>query len=253
MRDRPEVDPDRIGLLAVSQGTWVASVVGAADARLAFLVQIAGPAVSPVEADTYAVKHGWRRAGLAADELQTAEQLWHLEVAAIRSAPESAAWRRYLSAVESARRQRWYPKADYSPSQPTGWFTGWYRLVSDHQPAAAIAATRAASLWVYGASDSESDVAVNAAILRDLAVRATGAIEVACFADAGHGLNVPVDRAEDALPSTVAPGFFELVDDWIARRADLPAPADGGLAALLDRSAVTGCPAVEPVRRPSRR
>jgi dienelactone hydrolase len=247
LRARPDVDPERVGLVAVSQGTWVASLVGASDPRLAFVVQIAGPAVSPLEADTFALLHRWRHAGLTAGELTAAGLLWTLEVAAVRSPPGSPAWTRYRDAVARAVRTSWYPKSRYSPSEPTGWFAGWYPLVAGHQPGAAISATMAPSLWIYGAGDSQSDVERNVQVLRSLRASARAPIEMACFPNAGHGLNVPVESASGAMPATVAPGFFGLIDGWLTLQAELPDGANLGFAAFDDGSSSVGCAGVSVV------
>lgn len=227
LRGRADVDASQVGLLAVSQGAWVASFAAASDPRLAFLVQIAGPAVSPLEADTYASIQGWRRAGLQGAELGQAERLWRMEVAAIRSSAGSLAWRRYDRAVSAAVTALWYQKARYSPADPASWFTTWYRLVAGHEPARAIANTQAASLWVYGDRDTQSDAARNVRTLRHLRQSARAAIDMVCFPDADHGLNTPAGR--DATgPVMVAPGFFDVVDDWIRVHAGMGPSTDGG-------------------------
>ena len=229
LRGRADVDASQVGLLAVSQGTWVASLAAASDPQLTFLVQLAGPAVSPLEADTYASIQGWRRTGLQAAELRQAERLWRMEVAAIRSGPGSSAWRRYDRAVSAAGMASWYVKARYSPADPTSWFATWYRLVAAHEPARAIADTQAPSLWVYGDRDTQSDMARNVRTLRQLRQSARTAIDTACFPNADHGLNTPAGR--DATgPVTVAPGFFDLVDGWIRRHVGMGPSPDGGAA-----------------------
>ncbi|MEX1257734.1 MAG: alpha/beta fold hydrolase [Gemmatimonadota bacterium] len=46
LRERPEIDPDRVGLIGHSEGGWVAPGVAADTEDVAFLVMLAGPSVS---------------------------------------------------------------------------------------------------------------------------------------------------------------------------------------------------------------
>jgi uncharacterized protein len=71
LRSVPEVDPDRVGLFAESEGAWIAPVMAAQDERIAFVFMISAPVVPPREqaafaADSYLrntnVPHGVFRA-----------------------------------------------------------------------------------------------------------------------------------------------------------------------------------------------
>ena len=54
LRQRPDVDPDKVGLFGESEGTWVAPIAAAQDPRIAFLVLVSAPIVSPARQATYA-------------------------------------------------------------------------------------------------------------------------------------------------------------------------------------------------------
>lgn len=54
LRQRPDVHPGRVGLFGESEGTWVAPVAAAKDPRIAFLVMVSAPIVSPAQQATYA-------------------------------------------------------------------------------------------------------------------------------------------------------------------------------------------------------
>lgn len=54
LRDRPDVDPDQIGLFAESEGTWVAPVAAVEDPDIAFLIMVSAPIVAPAQQATYA-------------------------------------------------------------------------------------------------------------------------------------------------------------------------------------------------------
>src|SRR5439155_13512722 len=46
LRQRPDIDPKRVGLGAGSEGGWLAPVVAARDPDLAFILTVMGPALS---------------------------------------------------------------------------------------------------------------------------------------------------------------------------------------------------------------
>jgi pimeloyl-ACP methyl ester carboxylesterase len=228
LRQQPTVDPERVGLFAVSQGTWVAGAAAARDPRIGFVVQVSGPLVSPFEADTYAALGAWRAAGLGDGERAEAEQLWRLEVAAIRR-PGAAAWDRYRQAVRDAREKSWYAKSRYAPTAPDDWFARWYRRVADFDPIPHLERVRAPVLWVYGDHDTQSDVTRNLEAIDRLRRSAPVRFEVARFAAAGHGMLAPVDSQGRALgPLATPPGFFEAVELWLARQGGQAPGRDGG-------------------------
>lgn len=53
-RSWPTVDPDRVGVYAESEGCWVAPVMAAADAQIAFVILASAPVVTPRQQGAYA-------------------------------------------------------------------------------------------------------------------------------------------------------------------------------------------------------
>lgn len=218
LRRRPDVDPDRIGLFSVSQGTWVAALAAARDPGIRFLVQVSGPVVSPFEADTYATLNRWRVAGLSADERDAAERMWRQEVDVIRRPNDSTAWNRYAAADLAARTESWYRKSRYAPSIPDDWFTTWYRLVADFDPVSQLRQVKAPVLWMYGTNDTQSDVPRNLRIIEQLRADRRRRFDVALFRATGHGMFAPVDSMGDARGPLATPAqFFQTLQKWLAR------------------------------------
>jgi uncharacterized protein len=56
LRTRADVDPDTIGLFAVSEGAWIAPVAAAKDPRISFVVLVSAPVVSPAQQAAYATR-----------------------------------------------------------------------------------------------------------------------------------------------------------------------------------------------------
>lgn len=54
LRGRADVDPEQVGLLGESEGTWVAPIAAAHDPDVAFMVLVSAPIVPPAQQATYA-------------------------------------------------------------------------------------------------------------------------------------------------------------------------------------------------------
>lgn len=54
LRERPEVDPARVGVYAESEGGWIAPVMASADPALAFVVLVSAPVVPPRQQAAFA-------------------------------------------------------------------------------------------------------------------------------------------------------------------------------------------------------
>lgn len=219
VRDRPEVDPGRVGLLAVSQGSWVAGIVAAGDPRLAFVVHVSGPAVSVREADTHALRAELERDRL--DERSIGERLavWDLLVEFALSEDDDEAWRRLERAVREAAERSWSETHPVSTGERDSWWKGWYGRVADHDPVPFLRRSSTPMLWVYGVEDGESDIVRNVEVLERLRTSDDKAYTIATFPGAGHGLMVPVtDDGIDRPPLTAAPGFLGTVLGWMDAR-----------------------------------
>lgn len=64
LRQLPRVDPDRVGLYAESEGTWIAPVMAAADPQIAFVAMVSAPVVVPRSQAAYAVDSYLRNTGV---------------------------------------------------------------------------------------------------------------------------------------------------------------------------------------------
>lgn len=67
LRDRPGVDPDRVGIYGESEGAWVAPVMAAEDPRIAFVVLVSAPVVPPREQAAFAADSYLRNTGVPED------------------------------------------------------------------------------------------------------------------------------------------------------------------------------------------
>jgi len=220
LRAHPSIDATRLGLLAVSQGSWIAGLVARSDPSVRFVVNVSGPAVSVVEADTYAVEAELRRDGWPEQDISERLRLWQLNAQVARDPESNEAWARLQTAIDAVRERAWFRSSPYDPDRQSPWRT-WYHLVLDYDPRPVLDVLDIPMLWVFGAMDGQSDPARNLAILEGLR-RAGRAYTIAVYPQAGHGLLVPVDpRGRDADVLTTAPGFFLDLKRWLYTQLDL--------------------------------
>jgi dienelactone hydrolase len=66
LRERPEVDPDRVGLWGVSEGGWVVPIAAARSSDVAFAILVSAPNVSPESQAAWAFDDHLRRMGAPA-------------------------------------------------------------------------------------------------------------------------------------------------------------------------------------------
>ncbi len=226
---RSDVDSNSIGLLAVSQGGWVATLAARRSPRIAYTMLISCPAVSPCEADSYASWIRSRRAGLSASEADERAELWREYVAYLREGARDEDWIRLLSSVESARSRPWFRLDELDPEPRRSWFADWYPLILDFDPRPVLEQLRIPMLWIYGSADTQSDVGRNVAVLTQLRDRIGLSIDVAVLQGGDHGVGVAAQSLSDeARHFTAAPGFLETVDSWLRQRRALVADGVNG-------------------------
>ena len=214
LRRHAAIDSTRLGLLAVSQGSWVAGLVARLDPGVRFVVHISGPAVPVVEADTYALESELRREGWAEEDIAERSELWRLSTQVARDPDSDEAWGQLQSAIKGVRSRGWFQRSPYEPNRRSPWRT-WYHHVLDYDPAPVLRVLDIPMFWVFGAMDSESDPATNVAILERLRRRGK-AYTIAVYPEAGHGLLIPVDsRGKQGELLTTAPGLFPDLTRWL--------------------------------------
>lgn len=211
---RDDIAQGRIGLLAVSQGGWVGGLAASYSENISYLLRIAAPAVSALEADTYALVWQMRRDGFRAEEIDAAVAVWREEADLTRHLDSEEHWERYDRIIRDARSERWFDASGYTALTREDWFGEWYGKVLDHDPRGLLEASDLPMLWMYGAEDSQSDVQKNVAVLGEYRNQMAKDLEVLVYPDAGHGLLT----AGESFP-TVPTTFFGDLLDWLERKS----------------------------------
>lgn len=215
---RPEIDARRVGLLGHSEGGDIAPMVAARNAKVAFVVLLAGPAIP---GDQLIVEQTRALALASGAPQQVAEKSADAEaklVAIVKSdkpaAERDKALRDALSSLGlSGDKLETTFKALTSP---------WYVEFLRYDPATSLSKLKVPLLALYGDKDLQVPPAVNVPALKKI-LDAAGdkQYETEVF----PGLNHLFQTAKTGLPSeygeieeTIAPEVLKKIGDWILAR-----------------------------------
>lgn len=214
---RPEIDAARIGLIGHSEGATFAELAMQDGADPAWLVALAGPALSGGEIITAQVERISTASGMPAEAVarNTAYQRRLMEAVASHADDADAA-RRAVHALllESGR------SADEAARLAAAMSSDWYRGMVAHDPAESIGAIRVPMLAVFGGKDLQVPADESAAAVSRLKPDA----DVVVLPGLNH-LFQPADTGLMAeygqIETTLDPSVIETVVDWVAVRAGL--------------------------------
>jgi pimeloyl-ACP methyl ester carboxylesterase len=213
LQARPEIDATRIGLMGHSEGGNTALIATSTGVPAAFVVLIAGPAVTGAEIVTEQAARLAEAAGRTPEQVAEVRRTQGAVMAAVvANRADGVAAARAVEAVLTA--------AGQSPEQARSGIaalsSGWYRHFAAYDPAPALTALRGPLLAVYGGRDLTVPPDQNSEALARLKPDADIVIL--------PGLNHLMQTATTGLPTeygtlteTLAPEALETVTDWIVR------------------------------------
>ena len=213
LRTRREIDPARIGLMGHSEGGMTAPLAVSQGALAAFVVMIAGQAVSGADIITEQAARLAEAAGASPEQVaETRRVQGEVMAAVVRNRDDGPAAARDAEAVLVA--------AGQSPAQARAGVRAlsspWYRWFASHDPAPALAALDVPVLGIYGGKDLQVPADQNAEAL----ARIQPAAEIVVL----PGLNHLMQTAGSGLPAeygtiaeTLAPEAISTVTDWVVR------------------------------------
>lgn len=230
LRRRPEIDPDRVGLIGHSEGAILAVMVAAGTPAPAFIVMLAGTGV-PGDQILYSQAASLFKAQGASDDAIAWDRSIRERVFAILKAeaggkPNTAAREKLLEELGAAKpvapgapdgaAARQLASALFKASQP------WLQFFLEFDPRPTLMKVRCPVLAIGGDRDVQVPARENLTEI-EKALAAGGNKEVTTVAL--PGLNHLLQTSVTGTPSeyatieeTIAPAVLKLVSDWIAKR-----------------------------------
>lgn len=207
LRGRPEIDPERVGLVGLSQGGWIVPVA-AARAPVAFVVDVSGASVSFAEQSFHEMANTTRQAGYDAEAVAGVLRL-------NRAAGEyliTGEWEPYRQARERGMATAWGEIAGGFPAEPDATIWTFIREVFRFDPMPYWLQVSEPVFVVYGGEDERDNVPVAESVRRlEFAFQSVGKTDyrILVVPGVGHGI-----RLEDH-PHPLAPAFVEALGRWL--------------------------------------
>jgi pimeloyl-ACP methyl ester carboxylesterase len=234
LRAHPRIDPARVGLIGHSEGGWVAPLAASRSDAVAFVVMLAGPAVSGEEilyAQTRAIS---RASGASPASIEASEAVARQIYRIILTEPDSARAISSILALTDTILRTLPP--DQAAALDSAWnapgraeqfrqglpttVTPWFRFLLAYDPAAALDALRVPVLALFGELDLQVPPAQSVPVLERLwADHPDATIHVF------PGLNHLFQHAQTGLVAeyatieeTFAAEALNRISEWITRR-----------------------------------
>jgi uncharacterized protein len=193
LRGHPGVAPETVGLLGHSEGGWVGLRVCAGHLAPAFLILNSCPAVSFLEAETFAL-------AAAGVEQHTARAVLGELVEAVRSGLGAAEAQQIL---DGHKHEAWYPTLEGFVLDDTTWaqWGAWF----DYDPERDLEHLTVPTLALLGENDAVVPVQVSVDRYEQTAEQATRQQRTKVFPDADHRLRTSTG---------FAPGYLSSISSW---------------------------------------
>lgn len=213
LRAHPKVAGQPVGLVGISQGSWVALLAAADTTDVDFIVTISGPGVSPAVQERARIEAEVRATGSSAADV--AEALDWID-ARTRRLLDDEAVETVLADQEALAGRPWYAAATEYFDNPV--MLRFLAGMIGMEPAAVLPRVTCPVLSFFGGSDWVVPVGPSvAAFARLLPDPRQGQHGIAVFPGGDHGLYV-ADRAPGVeRRSQLAAGYLPMLADFLAR------------------------------------
>ncbi len=233
LRGRPEIAPTRVGILGHSEGGIVAAMVAARRPEVAFVVSLAGSAVTGYETIVRQVELIVLAAGASADAAAAAAAqqrvILDLVVAGDWEALETLVVEIKLAQIAALPPAQQQALGDLNALARTlaaqdlaAFQSAWYREFLVHDPAQDWAKVRVPVLAVFGGVDVQVDADQNEAALEEAISRAGNRdVTVVVLPEANHLFQKAVTGGLEEyalLPMEFHPRLLPAIVDWLLAR-----------------------------------
>lgn len=150
VRGRSDIRADAIGLVGISQGSWIAMIAASRSDDVAFVVSLSGAATTPAEQELDRV-----RLEMSADGYEQAEIVEALDL--YRRLNEyvhtGTGWDELQQTRLHALDRNWIPNYFDVPPAPDHWLVGFWKGMLDYDPVPAMRQVRCPILALWGGRD----------------------------------------------------------------------------------------------------
>ncbi|MCP4415030.1 MAG: GNAT family N-acetyltransferase [Chloroflexi bacterium] len=248
LQSRPDIKANNVGLWGISQGGWICQMAAAAYDGVAFIIPVSGPGVTPAEQEVYRVEAESKAAGFDEDEVAKAVLMRRLmaDIVLVESvyqiANQSEAkrlgagpwdevvglvygrspidpiieYRKVIKLLNTIKDKPWtkflyleqvLPMFEGLPPEAWEMAKGQMRAVMNVNPADFLTKVRCPVLAIFGEKDRSVPVEKSIALYKKYLQEAGNKdVTIELFPDADHVIQVNDD---------FAPGYFEIINNWL--------------------------------------
>lgn len=226
MRAQPEIDPKRIGLLGHSEGGIIAPMVAYADTNIAFIILMAGPAVSGEHILYQQNEAIYRMMGIGDSAIafnQRAQQKFYKVILDSDTGDcverlMEVAYNVLDSAPKDISKELNYSEKAFEAGLPQ-LCDPWWRFFIRYDPGPQLRFVDCPILALFGGRDLQVPVDPNAFMMELYIARDGGKNEVKVFPDVNHLFQRAKTGAIDEygrLEETISPEVLEYMTEWLA-------------------------------------
>jgi pimeloyl-ACP methyl ester carboxylesterase len=234
----PEINHEQIGLFGHSEGSIIAAMIAANNPDVAFVISMAGPAVSGYDLLLLQTERVLSTSGMSDEEVASAmkdqRQMLDLTVAGDWPALETfmlEVGRKQIAALPAEQREALgdpevFLQKQAEMSMPA--MQGWMRWFLTHNPADDWQQIDAPVLALFGGLDTQVDLEQNRPAMEEaLSTAGNDDVTVRVFDDANHLFQQAITGSPQeyaTLPAQFVAGFLDTIGEWITARVTVPAP-----------------------------
>jgi pimeloyl-ACP methyl ester carboxylesterase len=218
LQKRPDIDPARVGVWAISQGGWMAPVVATTTPNVAFMILHAGPAVSPRRQGRMELENTFPAYGYTPDEIRDAVAYQSLSFDAMIN---DDAYERLQAAYQKARESgaRWV----WKPATKEDLRARWIRPNLDFDPVPFLEQVKCPVLAFFGENDVLVPPDGNVSIMEAALKKADNKdVTIRILPGVNHNFQSPgVGPNGFQSSGKTPPGYYDVMIEWLRKRVHI--------------------------------
>ena len=180
------------------------------DPKLAFVVTLSGPTITPAEQGLYITEAGLRKKGYGDQDIEAALNLDRQIAEVYRT---DSGWAEAEMAIEAAKNQKWFADAAIGIQSQDSWNWKWYRnLPFDLDPIPLLENLPIPLLAVHGENDMLVPAERSAETINGFKDQGKD-FRAIVFPDVGHGINAGKGRTWEAPAE-----YWSQLDQWLKQK-----------------------------------
>jgi dipeptidyl aminopeptidase/acylaminoacyl peptidase len=213
LKNRKEINRQKIGVWGFSQGGWIAPLAASRSKDIAFVIMASGGGVTNEQAEINDQVARMVRQKLSDKDIKEAVAFMQLQFEAAYS-PEG--WQRFEAAIPTAQGKPWINRT-WTRIPKDDWWWQWWRMNGRYDPAPVLQKIKVPVLILFGAADQ----LVPPGAIAEIAGRAETSLKkggnkdvtVKIFPNADHDLSVKLDTGQWVAP----PDYHSTLTSWILK------------------------------------